>query len=237
VEKLIYVVWKKPDDSIQSFKRRMLGEVADKLMKLGVRGLTVNLVDDLAEYAQGLRITHMKEPLSGTVCVWLDTHLNRAPVEELLTAATGRLAGYLALESVPLVNTKHIVPPGERIPALTTIGFLEKPDGMDYEAWREQWQGHHTQVAIETQSTFSYIQNVIIRALTAGAPPWTAIVDEGFPAEAGTDPMVFYDAGGSQEKLEENQRRMIESCSKFIDFSQIESHPMSTYVFIDVTRR
>jgi hypothetical protein len=101
---------------------------------------------------------------------------------------------------------------------------------MTYDAWRERWQGHHTQVAIETQSTFVYIQNVVVRALTSNAPPWTAIVEECFPAEAATDPMVFYAAGSSQETLQANQRRMIESCRTFIDFSTLESHPMSAYL-------
>jgi hypothetical protein len=214
----------------------MLGDVAANLTLLGARGLSMNLADDLSEYAQAIRITHMAEPISGTVSVWLDTHLNRAPIEDLLASATARLAGYVVLESVPLVNTSRTVPLGQRTPGITTIGFLEKPEGMEYDAWREQWQGHHTQLAIETQSTFSYIQNVVIRPLTPDAPPWTAIVEEGFPAEAGTDPMVFYDAGGLQEKLDENQRLMIESCQKFIDFDQIESHPMSTYVLVDATR-
>jgi hypothetical protein len=35
---------------------------------------------------------------------------------------------------------------------------------------------------------------VLVRAVTPGAPPWTAIVEEAFPAEASTDPMVFYRA-------------------------------------------
>ena len=69
-----------------------------------------------------------------------------------------------------------------------------------------------------------------MRALTEDAPPWTAIVEEAFPAEAATDPMVFYDAGGSKERLAERQQRMIESCQKFIDFLQLESHPFSAYV-------
>ena len=101
---------------------------------------------------------------------------------------------------------------------------------MTYEDWLERWQGHHTRVAIETQSTFLYIQNVIVRALTEDAHPWSAIVEEGFPAEAPTDPMVFFAAGSSREKLEENRRRLMESCGKFIDFARLESHPMSSYV-------
>jgi hypothetical protein len=232
LEKLIYVLWKGPQRSIESFRSEMLGPVSSRLIELGARGLSVNLADEQAAYAQGLRITRMEEPISGTLSIWLDTALDRGPVEELLSSAAPRIAGYLALESVPIVNTTCPVAVGERTPGICTVAFLEKPERLAYEEWLDLWQGHHTRVAIETQSTFLYIQNAIARPLTEGAPPWTAIVEEGFPAEAATDPMVFYDAGGSQEKLEHNRRRMIESCQRFIDFERIESHPMSAYVLL-----
>jgi hypothetical protein len=230
LEKLIYVIWKRAEEPIRSFRETMLGEVAAGLEGLGVRGLSVNLADELAAYAQGMRISQMPEPPSGTVSIWLDTALDRDPVHRLLAAACQRLSGYLVLESVPIVNTTHSAPLGERTPGITTVAFLEKPEAMSYEAWIDQWQGHHTRVAIETQSTFLYIQNVIVRAVTPEAPAWSAIVEEGFPAEAPTDPMVFFAAGNSREKLEENRRRLLESCGRFIDFARVESHPMSSYV-------
>ena len=232
MEKLIYVIWKRTEQSIESFQQTMLGEVAGGLEDLGVRGLSLNLADPRAAYAQPMRITKMPEPLSGTVSIWLDTALDRDPVHRLLEAACQHVAGYLVLESVPIVNTTQIAPLGERTPGITTVAFLEKPEAMTYESWIDQWQGHHTQVAIETQSTFLYIQNVIVRAVTPEAPGWSAIVEESFPAEAPTDPMVFFAAGSSREKLEENRRRLMESCAKFIDFARVESHPMSSYVLL-----
>jgi hypothetical protein len=230
LEKLIYVVWKRAEASIGRFKEEMLGEVAAGVEKLEARGLSVNLADEQASYAQGSRITRMPEPPSGTVSIWLDTALDRDPVQRLLETTCQRLAGYLVLESVPVVNTTYAVPLGERIPGITTVALLEKPEAMTHEDWLERWQGQHTRVAIETQSTFLYIQNLIIRAVTRDAPPWSAIVEEGFPAEAPTDPMVFFAAGSSRERLEENRRRLLESCRKFIDFARLESHPMSSYV-------
>ena len=230
MEKLAYVVWKPDGVSMEAFKQDILGQTGRQLIELGARGLSVNLADDLAAFARHLRMTQLQEPMSGMVSVWLDTHLTRGPIEDALARISKRLAGYIVLESVPIVNTKHVPALGERLPGLYTVAFLEKPDFLTYDAWREQWQGHHTQVAIETQSTFLYLQNVCVRPLATDAPPWTAIVEEAFPAEAATDPMVFYDAGGSKERLAERQQRMIESCQKFIDFKQLESHPFSAYV-------
>lgn len=227
MEKLIYVVWKQDGASLQSFRQEMLGGTAGQLIELGARGLAMDLTDELT--VQGMRITQMAEPMAGMISIWMDTALRRGPLEVALARVTKRLVGYLVLESVPIVNTKHVVPPGERLPGLYTVAFIEKPDFLTYDAWLERWQGHHTQVAIETQSTFLYIQNVVVRAVTEDAPPWTAIVEEAFPAEAAIDPMIFYDAD-SPQKLADNQRRMMQSCERFIDFNHLESHPMSAYV-------
>lgn len=225
MEKLLYAVWKEDATPAREFRRTMLEVTAPALLALGVRGLAMNLADDLA--VPGLRIARL-DP-AGTVAVWVDTAVERRRIESLLHAVTPRLAGWLVLESVPLVNTRHVVPPGERIPGLYTVAFLEKPDALTYDEWLARWQGRHTRVAIETQSTFAYVQNVLVRAVTPDAPPWTAIVEEAFPAEAATDPMVFYHARSSAE-LTENQRRMVESCASFIDFDRLETHPMSAYV-------
>ena len=227
MEKLIYVVWKPDGMAPDRFRAQMLGDVAPRLIDLGVRALSMNLADD--RVVPGLRITQMAEPLTGTVSVWLDSALNRSGVEAVLSASTAHFAGYLALESVPLVNTAHVVPLGERLPGLYTVAFLEKPDALTYAAWLELWQGRHTPIAIATQSTFLYIQNVLVRPLTADVPPWTAIVEEAFPAEAAVDPMIFYDAAGSPATLQAHQNAMLASCQRFIDFSRFETHPMSAY--------
>lgn len=232
MEKLIYLVWKSPEVAAEAFRERMLGELAERLVSEGARGLAMNLIDEHAVRAQKLRITRSPDPIAGTISVWLDTALGRGPVEAAIAGATSRQAGYLVLESVPLVNTSQHARPGERTPGIQTVALIERKRGMDYEAWREQWQGQHTRVGIETQSTFQYIQNVVFRRLHEDAPPWAAIVEEGFPAEAVTDPMVFYAADGSEQRLRENRRRMMESCAKFIDFDSLESHPLSEYVLV-----
>lgn len=227
MEKLIYVIWNRPEVPVERLRQEILGPTATALLDRGARGLAVNLADELT--VKGMRITQTAEPMAGTISIWLDTALNRGPIEEVLATAAARYAGYLALESVPIVNTKHVVPPGQRIPGLYTVAFLEKPDFLTYDEWLDRWQGFHTRVAIETQSTFLYIQNVLVRPLTKDAPPWTAIVEEAFPAEAATDPMVFYNAT-TAEQLAHNQHRMMDSCQRFIDFAHLESHPMSAYV-------
>jgi hypothetical protein len=233
MEKLVYVVWKRPGASVEEFRDDLVGERGKKLIELGAKRLAVSVADEHAQYAQGSVITRMETPITALVSFWLDTHLDRAPLEEVIGSVASRHAGYLVLESVPILNTTRTAALGERTPGINTIAFIEKPDRLRYEEWRDLWQGRHTRVAIETQSTFLYIQNAVVRAVTEDAPPWLAIVEEGFPREALTDQKVFYDAGDSDEKLEENRGRMIESCRRFIDFDRLESHVMSQYVLGD----
>ena len=230
VEKLVYVVWKPMASTVEAFRDVLLEDCAGLLQDSGAQRLAVSVADEHVHYARGRVITHTEDPIAGVVCFWLGTHLDRAPAEEVIRRVTSRCAGYLVLESVPLENTSCRAPLGERTPGVNTIGFLEKPERLTYEQWLELWQGQHTRVAIETQSTFLYVQNAVVRSVTEGAPPWVAIVEEGFPREALTDPNVFYDAGDSAAKLAENRRRMIESCRRFIDFDRLESHVFSQYV-------
>jgi hypothetical protein len=233
MEKLVYVVWKLPDASVEELRDDLVGERGKRLIDLGAKKLAVAVADEHVQYAQGSVITSMETPIAAIVSFWLDTHLDRAPLEEVIGSVTSRYAGYLVLESVPIVDTTQKVALGERTPGTLTIAFIEQPDRLGYEEWLDLWQGRHTRVAIETQSTFLYIQNAVVRAVTEDAPPWVAIVEEGFPREALTDQKVFYDAGDSDAKLAENRGRMIESCRRFIDFDRLESHMFSRYVLGD----
>lgn len=225
VEKLIYVGWKPDRVTLPDFRAELLGPTAHALLGCGARGLTVLLADDAA--VQGLRIAQ-RDP-TAVVSIWLDSALRRGPLEAILARTMDRVAGWLVLESVPLPNATHPVVLGERVPGLYTVAFLEKPDSLPYAEWLERWQGDHTSVAIETQRTFVYVQNVLVRPLTLGAPPWAAIVEEGFPAEAATDPLRFYTASTAHE-LAAQQGRMTASVQRFIDFARFETLPMSAYV-------
>ena len=80
---------------------------------------------------------------------------------------------------------------------------------------------------------YAYVRNVVVRHLTDNAPDWAGIVEEGFPAEAVTDPMVWYCTDGDQKKFKENLGRMMESVNAFLEIDRVESHPMSEYLMSD----
>ncbi len=231
MEKLVYVVWKHDAEgaSDPEFASRLLSDAAPRLTKLGARGLTLHLSDADVQGVLRARISRLAAPVSGLVSFWLDSADERAPFDRVLAEASSRLAGYLVVESVPLRNTTQPAPLGRRTPGVVMVALIERPERIPWEDWIAHWHGPHRRVALETQCTFLYVRNVVVRALTPGAPPWAGIVEEGFPSEAVTNPMRWYKAEGSAETLKRNVARMVESCRAFLDLDRVESHPMSEY--------
>ncbi len=233
MEKICYVVWKPVDVADETFRDQLVGDTAKRILGTkGVHALSVLCPDETTAALSPARITQVDDPHCGMINVWVDLAdaADRAPIEAAISDVTTRMAGYLAVESVPLLNTTHTAPVGERTPGTTLLTSITPKADISYEDFLEHWQVVQRKVAMETQDTYRYVRNVIVRALTEGAPPWAGIVEEGFPTEAVTDPMLWYKADGSQEKLEENLGRMMESVSAFLDLSKIESHPTSEYV-------
>ncbi len=106
---------------------------------------------------------------------------------------------------------------------------VARMDELSRDEWLALWQRDHTQVAIDTQATFGYRQNLVVRPLSAGAPAIDAVVEENFPPEAMTSQAAFYDAGDDPELLQRRRAAMLESCRRFIDFDRLDCLPMSEY--------
>jgi hypothetical protein len=165
-------------------------------------------------------------PIRAMVSFWLEDAADRGPSEDALSALVPSLAGYLVVESRPML---HDMPLGKRTEGMKQISCITKRADISQEEFISIWHGDHRQVAIETQSTFGYVRNEIFRALTPDAPDqWTAFVEESFPMGALTDQHVFYDAR-DQAEYEKNFKIMMDSCGRFLDHSQIEVTFVSEY--------
>ncbi|MCP3983345.1 MAG: hypothetical protein GY723_03095 [bacterium] len=231
MEKLAYVLWKRAGETDRTFAERLLAETAPELLASGARFLKISVVDDEVAPGAALRIGQMDPPKAGLATFWLDQAQERGPLEKLLGETCDRLAGYLVVESRPLVPVNEFSRPGERTPGFHLVSCITRKSGMGHGAFIEYWHQRFRDVAIETQSTFDYIRNEIIRPLTEGAPAWDALVEEGFPTGALTDPHVFYDSLGNDLELQARQARMFEHVQQFLDLGKIEVHPMSEYAF------
>jgi hypothetical protein len=64
------------------------------------------------------------------------------------------------------------------------------------------------------------------------SPNFIAVIEECFPSEAMSNPSIFYNADDDSERLLNNTKLMMESCSRFIDFQKIEVIPTSRYRMI-----
>ncbi|OZA55499.1 MAG: hypothetical protein B7X78_10680, partial [Sphingomonadales bacterium 39-62-4] len=124
---------------------------------------------------------------------------------------------------------KQVTP--ERTWGWSQASFISFRPDMTREAAIAHWHTHHTRVAIETQSNFEYVQNLIVRPLTENAPAYDAIVEECFPLEALDQPEAFYDAMGNAAKFDANLAAMMDSCAGFIDFTRIDVIPTSQFDF------
>jgi hypothetical protein len=225
------VLWKPAGVADADFGKA-LREVAPELTRLGAAQVRVNVVDEHVEAGVEVRVGAMDPPKAACITFWLDAADDlQGPLLTTLESRSDRVAAYLVVESIPMHNTEHRVPAGERTPGFNLVTAIVPKDGLSYEDFLAHWHHEHRQVAVETQSTFAYIRNEIVRALTPDAPAWAAIVEESFPSEALTDPAAWYAAVGDAERLAENRGRMLESCVAFLALDRVESHPMSEYVF------
>lgn len=231
MEKVIYLLWPGAEGG-DGFARPLRTTLADKLLALGARAVQVNVMDADVASATPLRMTSTRPQPEAMVSLWIDSAGTpcRRPFDEAIAPFAGRHAAYLVSESLALPNRLHAPQPGKRTEGWAQIALLSRPPRISHEAWRHVWQESHTQIAIDTQSTFHYAQNLVLRSLTYGAPAYDAIVEEGFPAAAMTDSLVFFGAAGDKEKHKRHMQAMRESCARFIDMDRIDVLPTSQYV-------
>lgn len=233
MEKVLYVVWPDSSEDIEAFGQRLRKTLAPRLKTLDARGLRINLADQHVAAAAGIAQRHSDPPVQALVQVWLhsaNTAL-RAPVDAAIGELAPRFDAYLVTESVPLPNTAHPNPGhGQRTEGFAQLALFARKPGLSDEEFLDLWQNRHTAIAVETQSNFEYVQNRVVRALTPGARPLDAVVEECFPAEAMNDPQAFFDAVGDAVKFERNLQAMMGSVGRFIDMGRIDVTPTSQYL-------
>jgi hypothetical protein len=225
MEKVIAVL--RAADRDDDWCQRQRGPVADAILELGVHGLAVNVRDSVVRHSL-MTLTTLDPPAAAVVSIWTQQCYGDqiASALRLLEMECDHLAAYLVTESVPLPAPLEL---GSRTTGLANIALLRRPAELDQASWLHRWQHGHTPVAIETQSTFGYTQNAVVRALTPDAPELAGIVEELFPAEAITDLKAFFGAADDAD-LQHRLGRMVESTSAFGANENIDTVPTSRYV-------
>lgn len=196
-----------------------------RLRAAGVHELQVN-VDDDAVAAAMLRITTAPDPIAAVVSVWGG---DPAAVVDVFTAVDPGVAGWRVDERRPIEPPP--IADGVRADALVNVAFLRRPATMAPAQWERDWLERHTPIAIETQQTFGYVQNIVRESLTAATPDVAGIVEEWFPIAAMRDPHEFYGSAGDDAELRQRISRLLTSVARFGADHGIEVVPTSRYRF------
>lgn len=198
----------------------------DRLAGLGVERLQVNLDD--AEVAPAMRFGP-GEPVTAVVSLW--TAGDVAAAVDAVADATGEpgLHAYRVTERVRLDPLP--VPDGQRADVLANVAILRRPASMTREEYLAYWMVHHTPIAIRTQDTSGYIQNIVEETLTPGAPEISAVVEEHFAMAGMTDMHAFYGSGGDEAELHRRLSVLMDSVSRFGADKDLDLVPTSRYVW------
>ncbi|MEO9329799.1 hypothetical protein [Gordonia aurantiaca] len=202
----------------------------DVCRRSGAERVQVNISDD--PVAGAMRISELDPPIEAVVTLHSDDDdpaSNIRPVLDAVEAIAGVVGAWAVTERTPL--DPNVPADGSRADALSNIAFLRRPAELDREEWLRIWLDEHTTVAIETQATFGYHQNIVERALTPGTPQVDAIVEELFPVAAVDDIHAFYGSGGDQAELERRMTRMLASVGRFGADRNLDVVPTSRYDF------
>jgi hypothetical protein len=228
MEKIMYALSRTDAGSADTSLLRLAAELPSLLFSCGARRLAIAINDEDVAPAAALRLGRRLPAIDAVVSLWVDSANDTCAIEQVLAASAGVVGGYLVSESEAL-PASSASRDGERTSGMLQLAFLCIPDDLDAETWFSIWRNEHSAIAIETQSTFIYRQNLVVRPLTPAAPPFAAIVEEAFPAAAMTSQHAFYDAVGDDEKLQKNRKKLWQSSKRFVDFASIEVVPMSEY--------
>ncbi len=219
--KLIAALYGAPADLLHD------ADLHARLAASGVTAIQVNLDD--ADVAPAMRFgpgDGQGRPITGFLTV------TTQDADATLTVLTGIAEGthvWRVTERRPL--EPPLVAPGVRADSLANVAVLRRPESMSREAYLEDWIGRHTAVAIETQDTHGYIQNVVEEALTPGAPEISAIVEELFRMEGMTDIHAFYGSGGDDAELTRRMTVLMDSVARFGAGDGLDLVPTSRYLY------
>lgn len=198
----------------------------ERLRELGVQRLQVN-VDD-AEVAPAMRIPSGKAAIGAIVSTWAG---EADPILDTLGALPSvlRIAGWEVEERRPIAPDE--LWNGSRLDGLANVALLRRPVELTREEWLHRWLVDHTPVAIATQATFGYVQNVVVESLIDDSPAVAALVEELFPTAALTDIHAFYGSGGSDAELGRRMEAMMASVSRFGADQGLDLVPSSRYLY------
>lgn len=231
MEKIVCALWAARERG--AFNAWLLGTLPNVLRAAGASAIRINVRDEIVDAGSALIQNWQVPQQDAVIQFWLPSAnlLFRAEIDTALAQYCSRFAAWLVSESTIIANRNHPADPGERTWGWSQSSFISFRDDLDRLDAINVWHNHHTRIAIDTQSNFEYVQNLIVAPLTPGAPTYDAFVEECFPLEALNDPRIFFNAQDDPAKFDANLAAMMDSCGRFIQFGKIDVIPTSQYDF------
>lgn len=226
MEKLVYLLGRSHGVSAAAFSPVLIGAVP-ALRAIGAKRIDLLVADlnDPVREACPARIAGPWDDLAGVAQFWLDNVDRRSDAETVLAAVAGRLDGYLVTESVvqPYVRDWQ---EGTRRPGVNQFTAHAKPEGVSDEDFYHHWQAEHSRISFDLHPLrWSYIRHAVARPLTAGAPPYRAIVSEHFrELRDFTDESRYFG-------LPDVVQQMYADLPHFCDHTRMMTGPMSEFNF------
>lgn len=193
------------------------------LAHAGATRFQVN-VDDAA-VAPALRFGPA-EPVVALASIWTDGDA-RAALDLATEAAGGACDAYRVTERVRLDPAPTA--DGARSDVVAQVALLRRPESMGRQEYLDYWLREHTPIAIRTQNTSAYVQNIVEEILTPSAPAVAAIVEEHFPMTSLADPHAFYGSRGDDAELSRRMSELMASVAKFGADRDLDLVPTSRY--------
>ena len=229
MEKLLYPLWKADGVDADAFRDELLAWSRALLVAASLPGLRLAVADSGVAPAAAKRLSSGAPLPDALLSVWLHDGEARAGLEAGLADRVARFECYRVREAEPLVNRAAAA--DGRVPGMCQVAFLHRPARLSEAEWLTLWQDSHTRVAIDTQDTFGYRQNVVLQSLAGSGAAPDAVVEENFPPEAMTSEYAFHGVEAGDEAALVNRRdELMASCARFIDFDRIDVVPMTEYL-------
>lgn len=197
----------------------------------GAGALRVQLNLDDEHVAPALRLS-TADPVNAVLSVWSDPAHDPAEVAAVVTDAVGPTSGWLVDERRRLDPAERY--DGSRAEELANVAVLRRPADLDRATWLQRWLVDHTAVAIRTQATSGYVQNICVAPLGPPAPEDArveALVEELFPAAAVHDVHAFYGSGGDDAELGRRLEQLMASVARIGADRDLDLVPSSRHLW------
>ncbi|HWU33309.1 MAG TPA: hypothetical protein VN108_10560 [Marmoricola sp.] len=203
--------------------RLMKAEFRDALRDAGASAIQINVDDEAVGPAMRFGPGAV---IRAVVSVWAED-VERVVAAVVEACGDQDAHAYRVTERVRLDPAP--VPDGTRSDVMAQVAILRKPESMSWDDYLSYWMLEHTAIAIRTQNTSAYVQNIVEEGLTPTSPVISAIVEEHFPMVAMHDSHEFYGSGGDEAELSRRMAELMDSVAKFGADQGLDLVPTSRY--------